>query len=75
LKIERLPLSNQSPSSEIPDLIDLRDRLQLCLDDFDRHPVLSKHPLAAQLDLVVRRLEAVAGSIVVDDADGLDNPH
>lgn len=47
----------------------------MCLDDFDRHPVLSKHPLAAQLDLVVRRLESLAGPILVNDADGLDNPH
>ena len=68
---ESLPLSSPNPSSEIPDLIDLRDRLQMCLDDFDRHPVLCKHPLAAQLDLVVRRLEGLAGSAMVDGADGL----
>lgn len=70
-----MQLSSFRHTSETLGLIDLRDRLQSCLDDFDRHPILSSHALAAQLDLVISRLENLINSSIVDDNQDLHKPH
>ena len=70
-----MQLSSFRHTSETLGLIDLRDRLQSCLDDFDRHPILHSHTLAAQLDLVISRLENLINSSIVDDNQDLHKPH
>lgn len=70
-----MQLSSFRHTPETLGLIDLRDRLQSCLDDFDRHPILRSHALAAQLDLVIRRLEDLVDSSIVGDNQDLRKPH
>jgi hypothetical protein len=69
IETKRMLLSSSDTFNEIPDALELLGRLKSCLDDFDRHPVLRSHPLAAQLDLVIARLEVFAKSSSAKEAD------